>query len=284
MRCRFSKGFLFLVSIFFPVYLLLRLLVAPPLFSLHRPTDFVSFIQRPEASKQLSLLKRKKNTRETGKKWRQKLFVHSCHAIHTRHPIWSVFTYVHPSSYNIRFINSETRVRANTSEQIVLWLLHAMLGLTFNGSRWGGREDEWAKMGKKSDFWFFPSCQRPLSAFHSSLSSLNNWKCLEGELDGIRSNLNSFFSFFLLLLFCRKSVTRTTLTLSSQSCRTCLPDWDIFGPCPASTAKTIICWICSRKYPTFSLRKRCRSLIWKKFSGELISSRHWYLPQFVTNH
>lgn len=64
-----------------------------------------------------------------------------CHAIqHTRRPIWSVFTYVHSSSYSIRFINSETRVRANTFEQIVLWLRIHVVCWDWrshkDGSRW----------------------------------------------------------------------------------------------------------------------------------------------------
>lgn len=117
------------------------------------------------------------------------MYIHCRHIQATWHSIWSVFTYVHSGSYNIRFINIE-RERKQIPRSKLCYGFYVRF--VIHEGRNKQRNGEWDKIGKKSDLRFFSSsvcCQRPLSAFHSTLSCLNNWKCLEDELERIKSYL-----------------------------------------------------------------------------------------------
>lgn len=65
----------------------------------------------------------------------------------------------------------------------------------------------------------------------------------------------------------RKSVTKTISPSSSQSFRTWCRDYVTFGQCRAIIREMRICWIYYRRYRIYLPSKLCKSLSWKKYSG-----------------
>lgn len=118
----------------------------------------------------------------------------------------------HSSSYNIRFINSE-KERVRSKYLRANCVMAFVLGLSFSCTRQrdlfsrckGGEEDEWArkkwKRNQISDS-FLPV--KDLYQLSIRLcQALNNWKCLEGELDVNQGVIwiHSLLSFFSSLSF-----------------------------------------------------------------------------------
>lgn len=79
----------------------------------------------------------------------------------------------------------------------------------------------------------------------------------------------------------RKSETKTTFHLSFRLFRTWWLVCDTFGRCQVTSAATRTCWFFCPRYQTYSPSRSCRSLIWKRYSGncwefQRKTSRCWW--------